>query len=71
MNKANWSALFYPYPFFEAFKNYLQVDIVATNQDDLRLWRGWVESRLRKLTLKVWQCFHQSSCFELLSPGGI
>lgn len=53
MNKANWSALFDPYPFFEAYKNYLQVDIVAADQDDLRLWRGWVESRLRQLTLKI------------------
>ena len=61
MNKANWSALFYPYPFFEAYKNYLQEDIIAADQDDLRLWRGWFEYILRKLTLKVWQCFHQSS----------
>lgn len=53
MNKANWSALFDPYPFFEAYKNYLQVDIVAADQDDLRLWKGWVESRLRQLTLKI------------------
>lgn len=53
LNKANWSALFDPYPFFEAYKNYLQVDIVAADQDDLRLWKGWVESRLRQLTLKI------------------
>ncbi|GAU14267.1 hypothetical protein TSUD_308270 [Trifolium subterraneum] len=53
LNKSQWSALFQPYVFFEAYKNYLQVDIVALDADDLLLWRGWVESRLRQLTLKI------------------
>lgn len=53
MNKASWSALFEPFQFFEAYKNYLQVDIIAEDDEDLRLWKGWVESRLRQLTLKV------------------
>lgn len=52
-NKAQWSALFEPYLFFEAYKNYLQVDIVAADSDDLLAWKGWVESRLRQLTLKI------------------
>nr|DAD42218.1 TPA_asm: hypothetical protein HUJ06_000448 [Nelumbo nucifera] len=52
-NKADWNALFEPYPFFEAYKNYLQIDISAENDDDLRKWKGWVESRLRQLTLKI------------------
>lgn len=53
MNKAGWGALFEPYLFFETYKNYLQVDIVAVDAEDLRLWKGWVESRLRQLTLKI------------------
>ena len=53
LNKADWSALFEPFNFFEAYKNYLQVDIIAEDDQDLRLWKGWVESRLRQLTLKV------------------
>ncbi|KAF7830096.1 nuclear poly(A) polymerase 4-like isoform X1 [Senna tora] len=53
LNKAQWSALFEPYSFFEAYKNYLQVDIMAADSDDLLTWRGWVESRLRQLTLKI------------------
>ncbi|KAK3133929.1 hypothetical protein QOZ80_6AG0542850 [Eleusine coracana subsp. coracana] len=53
MNKASWSALFEPFQFFEAYKNYLQVDIIAEDDEDLRLWKGWVESRLRQLTLKI------------------
>ncbi|KAJ0090290.1 hypothetical protein Patl1_12964 [Pistacia atlantica] len=52
-NKAQWSALFEPYLFFEAYKNYLQVDIVAVDADDLLAWKGWVESRFRQLTLKI------------------
>ncbi|XP_068642416.1 nuclear poly(A) polymerase 1-like [Aristolochia californica] len=52
-NKADWITLFEPYPFFEAYKNYLQIDITAENDYDLRKWKGWVESRLRHLTLKI------------------
>lgn len=52
-NKADWETLFEPFSFFEAYKNYLQIDINAENEDDLRNWKGWVESRLRQLTLKV------------------
>lgn len=52
-NKTTWDALFEPYPFFEAYKNYLQIDINAENADDYRKWKGWVESRLRTLTLKI------------------
>lgn len=53
LNKAHWSSIFEPYLFFESYKNYLQVDIVAADVDDLRAWRGWVESRLRQLTLMI------------------
>lgn len=53
LNKARWTALFEQYPFFESYKNYLQVDIVAADADDLLAWRGWVESRLRQLTLMI------------------
>ncbi|KAJ0608735.1 putative polynucleotide adenylyltransferase [Helianthus annuus] len=53
LNKANWSALFEPCLFFESYKNYLQVDIVAADAGNLLSWRGWVESRLRLLTLKI------------------
>ncbi|KAJ0603475.1 putative polynucleotide adenylyltransferase [Helianthus annuus] len=53
LNKAQWPVLFEPYMFFESYKNYLQVDIVAADPDDLRAWKGWVESRLRQLTLMI------------------
>lgn len=53
LNKAQWPELFEQYMFFECYKNYLQVDIVAADPDDLRAWKGWVESRLRQLTLMI------------------
>nr|DAD29976.1 TPA_asm: hypothetical protein HUJ06_031444 [Nelumbo nucifera] len=52
-NKADWNTLFEPCRFFEAYKNYLQIEISAENDDHLRKWKGWVESRLRQLTLKI------------------
>ncbi|RLM64465.1 nuclear poly(A) polymerase 4-like [Panicum miliaceum] len=49
-----WGALFHPFPFFRAHKSYLQVDAtVAGGEDELREWKGWVESRLRQLVAKV------------------
>ncbi|XAR48215.1 Polynucleotide adenylyltransferase [Bertholletia excelsa] len=53
LNKAQWSALFEPYLFFESYKSFLQVDVVAADADDLLSWKGWVGSRLRQLTLKI------------------
>lgn len=53
LNKVGWNILFEPYPFFEAYKNYLEIDISAEGADDLRKWKGWIESRLRLLTLKI------------------
>ncbi|XP_076952087.1 nuclear poly(A) polymerase 4-like [Bidens hawaiensis] len=53
LNKAEWPALFEPYKFFKSYKNYLQIDIVASNTDDLREWKDWVESQIRQLTLMI------------------
>ncbi|CAA0839831.1 Nuclear poly(A) polymerase 1 [Striga hermonthica] len=52
-NKSSWSALFEPFAFFEAYKNYLQIDIATENDEDMMNWKGWVESRIRLLTLKI------------------
>ncbi|CAL4940194.1 unnamed protein product [Urochloa decumbens] len=58
--KADWDALFELYPFFESYKNYLEVNITARNEDDLRNWKGWVESRLRTLVLKIERYSHET-----------
>ncbi|CAN6249916.1 unnamed protein product [Urochloa humidicola] len=58
-----WEALFRPFPFFGAHKSYLQVDAsVGGGEDELREWKGWVESRLRQLVAKV----ERDTCGQLL-----
>ncbi|KAF5739008.1 nuclear poly(A) polymerase 1 [Tripterygium wilfordii] len=52
-SKDGWTCLFEPFLFFEAYMNYLQIDITANTDEDLMMWKGWVESRLRLLTLKI------------------
>ncbi|WOL01142.1 nuclear poly(A) polymerase 1 [Canna indica] len=52
-NEIDWDDLFKPFLFFEAYKHYLKIDVTAENEPDLRNWKGWVESRLRTLTLKI------------------
>ena len=41
------------------------MDIIAVDVDDLLAWKGWVESRLRQLTLKV------KSVFKMLYNAGV
>ncbi|XP_071685795.1 nuclear poly(A) polymerase 1-like isoform X3 [Rutidosis leptorrhynchoides] len=53
LNNGSWVELFEPYRFFEAYKNYLQIDIGAENDDDMLNWKGWVKSRLRYIVLKI------------------
>ncbi|KAJ0801572.1 putative polynucleotide adenylyltransferase [Helianthus annuus] len=53
LNNGSWLQLFEPYRFFEAYKNYLQIDIVAVCEEDMMNWKGWVESRIRYLVLKI------------------
>eukprot|EP01018_Ginkgo_biloba_P015216 Gb_09222 [translate_table: standard] len=53
MRKAEWESLFEPHPFFQAYKHYLQIEISANDQHNLRKWKGWVESRIRLLILKI------------------
>ncbi|WZZ73684.1 hypothetical protein YC2023_085054 [Brassica napus] len=33
-----WDTLFEPFAFFEAYKNYLQINISASNVEDLKKW---------------------------------
>eukprot|EP01018_Ginkgo_biloba_P009510 Gb_21100 [translate_table: standard] len=48
-NSADWNNLFEPFPFFDSYDYFIQIYLTASNEDDLRSWRGWVESRFRHL----------------------
>lgn len=47
--KSTWAILLEKSKFFERYKNYLQVSVLASGPENLRKWLGWVESRLRLL----------------------
>ena len=49
LGKEKWPHLWQPVPFFQMYKHYLQVTIVARNEGDFKKWEGWVHSRLRML----------------------
>ena len=44
-----WPDLFERVRFFEGYNHYLQIDIAAAGDSDMLRWKGWVESRLRRL----------------------
>ncbi|EFN55520.1 hypothetical protein CHLNCDRAFT_23208 [Chlorella variabilis] len=48
----DWAQLLEPLPFFEGFKHFLQVEVMASSQEDFEVWEGWVHSRMR-LLIKV------------------
>ena len=52
---APWSLLFERDDFFLRYKAYVQVDMIATDEEDHRKWQGWIESRLRFLVLNLEQ----------------
>lgn len=43
-NAAVWTELFKPFPFW-GYKHYIVVMAYATNKEELKLWKGCVESR--------------------------
>jgi len=47
--QVDWGQLLSVFNFFDSFKHYLQVEVVATSKDDFELWEGWVHSRMRLL----------------------
>ncbi|XP_010429600.1 PREDICTED: nuclear poly(A) polymerase 2-like isoform X5 [Camelina sativa] len=71
LNKQHWRSLFEQYMFFEAYKNYLQVDVLAADAEDLLAWKGWVESRFRQLTLKRADGFGGQECQQFDIRGTV
>jgi len=48
-----WSELFQPTDMFRRYKYYLRIDICALDDDSMKTWSGWCESRLRFLIAKL------------------
>ena len=47
--KLSWRDLFHDIDFFRYYSVYLEIDILATNEEDFKTWHGFVESKLRNL----------------------
>ncbi|KAG8901160.1 polynucleotide adenylyltransferase, partial [Tulasnella sp. 417] len=50
---APWSELFEKHDFFSKYRYYLQVVAIADNAENLKIWSGKVESKLRLLVMKL------------------
>jgi len=44
-----WTSLLDKCDFFLRYKAYVQIDVLASTEEDHRKWEGWIESRLRFL----------------------
>ena len=48
----DWSSLFEDYPFFSKFRAYVVIQAIVSSPldlEDLKVWGGWIESKLRLL----------------------
>jgi poly(A) polymerase len=52
---AQWSEVTEPHPFFTFYKHFLCIDILALNEEVFKKFSGWVESKLRILTMQLEQ----------------
>jgi len=50
---APWSEVYEVTPFFNNYKHFLWVEILAQNEDTFKKFSGWVESKLRILTIQL------------------
>ncbi|KAG5187219.1 Poly(A) polymerase central domain-containing protein [Tribonema minus] len=49
----HWRLFFEKSDFFYRFLHYIQVDVLLANPEDHRCWLGFVESRMRRMTLAL------------------
>jgi poly(A) polymerase len=49
----SWSELFAPSDFFSKFRYFIQVIAVSENEENQRLWAGFIEAKLRHLVIKL------------------
>lgn len=50
LKKKNWKDLFKKCDFFNMYKTFIEIDIVANDLTEFKTWLGFVESKIRKLT---------------------
>jgi len=50
---ASWAEVHEVHPFFTAYKHFLWIEIVGLNDEVLKKFSGWVESKLRILTMQL------------------
>lgn len=44
-----WEHLFSPLSFFSSFNAFVKVEAFASTEEELKVWKGWIESKLRFL----------------------
>ena len=64
-----WRKLFAPSDFFVDYRHYVQVDVSAADDDALRRWTAWCESRLRNLVVALDSPGHVKA--RVRRPSGI
>lgn len=61
--KRTWDHFFKPFNFFGKFHHLLEINIYSSDENEFVVWRGSVESKLRKLT-KILDSFSESNHLE-------
>lgn len=51
--QSDWKSISAPSEFFFLYRNYLDVVISSNSEEDHLTWFGWVESKMRQITMKL------------------
>merc|ERR1711908_18828 len=51
--KAEYSEVYTPFPFFDSFKHFLVLEVLAKSEEIYKKFSGWVESKLRILVMQL------------------
>lgn len=47
--KVTWKRLFKKFPFFKAYRHFIQIQILSKTEEYHQKWKGYVESKIRRL----------------------
>ena len=62
----SWKRLFKKFPFFKAYQHFIQIQILSKNQEIHEKWKGFCESKVKRLLKNLEYANNEFNCLELV-----
>jgi len=65
--RISWRRLFKKFPFFKAYEHFIEIQILSKQEEDLKKWQGFAESKIKNLLkkLETFDKMRNNDCLEL------